>query len=195
MKRLLIAFMLVTLLTACQKTSTKHVKEYQGPAPGEVAFGFLAGKDEKQYLLEQNALFRSKLLYKDIEPVLKGEMLELNIPGNIAFSINSAKMTWNVHEILDKITPILKEYKHTSILVLGHSDSRGDRDLNQLLSEQRARAVRDYFINSGVDIRRITSRGLGAHDLLIQNDVTTLERALNRRVTLEIRVKKFEEEE
>ena len=195
MKQLLIALMLLAPLTACQKSSTKHVKAYEGLAPGEVSFGFLAGKDEKQYLLEQNALFRSKLLYKDIEPILKDGMLELNIPGNIAFSINSAKMTWNVHEVLDKITPILKEYQHTSILVLGHSDSRGNKDINQLLSEQRARAIRDYFINSGLDVRRITSRGLGAEDLLIQNDITTLERSLNRRVTLEIRVKKFEEEE
>jgi len=195
MKRLLIVLMLLAPLTACQKSSTKHVKAYEGPAPGEIAFGFLAGKDEKQYLLEQNALFRSKLLYKGIEPVLKEGMLELNIPGNIAFSINSAKMTWNVHEVLDKITPILKEYQHTAILVLGHSDSRGDKDLNQLLSEQRARAIRDYFIKSGVNERRITSRGLGGQDLLIQNDITTLDRALNRRVTLEIRVKKFEEED
>lgn len=186
--------MSIVFLAGCYKSPTKNAKlPPPNEAPGEVAFGFLAGKNEEQYLLEQNALLRSKLLYKGIEPKIKEGILSLDIPGNIAFSINSAKMNWNVHEILDKISPVLKEYKHTSILVLGHSDARGDRDINQLLSEQRARAIRHYFINSGVDARRITSRGLGGHDLLIQNDVTTLDRSLNRRITLEITVKKFEQ--
>ena len=102
----------------------------------------------KQNLIEQHALIRSKLLDKGVESKIEGETLVVNIPGNIAFGINSAWMNWNVHDILDKITPILKEYKYTSILVLGHSDSKGGRELNQLLSEWRARMIREYFINS-----------------------------------------------
>lgn len=90
-------------------------------------------------------MLRSKLLDKGVESKIEGETLIVNIPGNIAFGINSARMNWNVHNILDKITPILQEYKYTSILVLGHSDSQGDQELNQLLSEQRARVIREYF--------------------------------------------------
>ncbi|GFO74113.1 hypothetical protein BPLS_P0564 [Bathymodiolus platifrons methanotrophic gill symbiont] len=142
----------------------------------------------KQYLIEQHALLRSKVLDKGVESEIKGDTLTVNIPGNIAFSPNSARMNWNVHEILDRISPILKEYKYTSILVFGLSDSKGDRDVNQLLSEQRARVIREYFINSGVNILRITSRGLGGDDPLISDELTTLERSLNRRITLEIKI-------
>ena len=186
MKRLLFVFVLGSLMSGCQTSSDPAPKWTM--APGEVAFGSLAGFDRKQYLIEQHALLRSKVLDKGVESEIKGDTLTVNIPGNIAFSPNSARMNWNVHEILDRISPILKEYKYTSILVLGHSDSAGDRDINQLLSEQRARIIRDYFINSGVDAQRITSRGLGGNDLLIHDEITTQDRSLNRRITLEIKV-------
>ena len=186
MKRLIFAFVLVSLMTACQRNESPYPKSYE--APGEVAFGPLAAGDRRQYLIEQHALLRSKLLDKGVESKITGETLVVNIPGNIAFGINSSRMNWNVHDILDKISPILIEYKYTSILVLGHSDARGDKDLNQLLSEQRARVIREYFINSGVDAQRITSRGLGGDDPLITDELTTLERSLNRRITLEIKI-------
>ena len=189
MKRLIFAFILGTLITAWQTYSRDNDP---GPtsteAPGIVAFGPLAGIDRKQYLTEQHALIRGKLADKGVESEIQGQTLIVNIPGNIAFGINSARMNWNVHDILDKISPIFQEYKYTSILVLGHSDSRGDKELNQLLSEQRARLVREYFINSGVDEQRITSRGLGGNDPLITDELTTLERSLNRRITLEIKI-------
>lgn len=190
MKRLLIALVLLTVLAACQSDDPNPKISL---APGEVSFGVLAGMNEKQYLLEQHALFRSELQDNGVESLIDGNVLKLNIPGNIAFDINSAKMNWNVHSVLDKISPVLQEYQHTSILVLGHSDARGDRDINQLLSEQRARTIRDYFIRSGVAIERITSKGLGSGDLLIQNDITTLDRSLNRRITLEITVNQVEQ--
>lgn len=190
MKRLLIAFMLLTLLAACQKSSTRNVKSSPEAVPGQVAFGPLAGEDEKQYLFEQHALFRNLFYRKGVESIINGQTLVLNIDGNITFSINSAKMNWNVHEILNKITPVLKEYKYTSILVLGNSDARGDKVINQRLSEQRANVVRDYFVSSGIDPLRITARGMGDDDLLIQDDVTTMDRALNRRIILEITINK-----
>ena len=189
MKRLIIALILASLMMACnQKNKNLTPKTYKSKSPGEVAFGPLAAADRRQYLIEQHALIRSKLLDKGVESKITGETLMVNIPGNIAFGINSSKMNWNVHEILDKISPILKEYKYTSILVLGHSDAKGDKELNQLLSEQRARVIRKYFINSGVEAQRITSRGLGGDDPLITDELTTLERSLNRRITLEIKI-------
>lgn len=190
MNRLLITFIVLTILTACQvRGPDPNPKESQ--SPGEVAFGNLAGMDKKQYLFEQHALFRSLVLDKGVESEIKGDMLQLTIPGNITFSINSAQMNWNVHEILDKISPVLKEYEHTSILILGHADARGDKIINQRLSEQRARVIRDYFIRSGIDPERLTSRGVGVDDLLITEDITTVDRSLNRRITLQITVINF----
>ncbi|WP_221893702.1 hypothetical protein [Bathymodiolus japonicus methanotrophic gill symbiont] len=44
------------------------------------------------------------------------------------------------------------------------------------------------LINSGVDSQRLTSRGLGGDDPLVVDELTSLERALNRRITLEIKI-------
>lgn len=185
----MIVFILGSFLTACQtffRDADPNPKT--SLAPGEVALDPLAGMDRKQYLIEQHALIRSKLMDKGVESKIEGQTLIVNIPGNIAFGINLARMNWNVHNILDKISSILKEYKYTSILVLGHSDSKGDQELNQLLSEQRARLIREYFINSGVNVERVTSRGLGGDEPLVTEELTTLERSLNGRITLEIKI-------
>ena len=192
MKRLLIASILLTLLAACYRSPTRNVKLSPEETPGEVAFGPLAGMDKEQYLFEQHALFRNLFYRKGVESTIVGQTLVLNIDGNITFAINSAKMNWNVFEILNKITPVLKEYKHTSILVRGFSDARGDKVINQRLSEQRGNMIRNYFIRSGIDPQRITSRGMGDEDLLIQDDITTMDRALNRRIILEITINKVE---
>lgn len=187
MKQSIIALILCSLLSACQTSSENPYPASYEP-PGEVAFGPLAGVDRKHYLLEQQALINSQVQARGVTSEITGPTLIVNIPGNIAFDINAAQLNWNVHDLLDKIAPVLKEYKYTSILVIGHSDGRGNRDLNQLLSEQRARLIREYFINSGLDVQRITSKGVGGNDLLISDELTTLERSLNRRITLEIAI-------
>jgi len=193
MKRLIIATSYVFLLTACQMSPDQAATiDYKGLSakPGLVAFGPLAGIDERQYLLEQDALFRGRLEGKGVDSVIKEPTLTLNIPGNIGFGINSASINWNLHSILDEISPVLKEYKYTSILVLGHSDSKGDPEVNQRLSEQRAKAIHDYFIHSGVPSERLGYKGVADSEPVIKDALTTLDRALNRRITLEITINK-----
>ncbi len=193
MKQLLFTSILVLLVTACTVRGPNPDPEVS-KASGEVAFGPLAGMDKKQYLFEQHALFRNLFYRKGVDSSIRGDTLILDISGNITFTINSAKMNWNVQEILNQITPVIKEYQHTSILVLGNSDARGDKVINQRLSEQRANVVRDYFVRSGIDPWRIIARGMGDDELLIQDDVTTMDRALNRRIVLEITVNPMPEE-
>jgi outer membrane protein OmpA-like peptidoglycan-associated protein len=193
MKRLIITTLGVFFVTACQMSPDQQKAiDYKGLSskPGLVAFGPLAGVDGKQYLLEQDALLRSSLEGKGIETSIQESTLTLDIPGNISFSPNSASINWNLHSILGEISPVLKEYKYTSILILGHSDSKGNSEVNQRLSEQRGKAIYDYFINSGVPSERLSYKGVAGNDPLITNAETTLERALNRRITLQITINK-----
>ncbi|NOQ64903.1 MAG: OmpA family protein [Methyloprofundus sp.] len=185
MTRLLTVFILTTFLSACQTTSD-DAKKRMTQSPGELTFGATAGMDPEQYLFEQHAIFRNKLLDKGVESRIEGDKLILNIPGNITFGVNSAKLNWNVHNILNQITPVLQEYYHSTILVYGHSDAKGDAVINQRLSEQRARVIRDYFVRSGIDPVRVTAKGRGVDELLVAEGITSVDRSLNRRVTLEI---------
>jgi outer membrane protein OmpA-like peptidoglycan-associated protein len=53
--------------------------------------------------------------------------------------------------------------------------------LNQLLSEKRANAVRNYLISKGVEEKRITAKGYGDTKPVASNK-TTQGKAKNRRV-------------
>ena len=65
----------------------------------------------------------------------------------------------------------------------GYTDDRGSDELNQKLSEARAKAVADYLVTKGVDAARLTSAGYGESKPIAAND-TEAGRAQNRRVTL-----------
>ena len=64
----------------------------------------------------------------------------------------------------------------------GHTDTVGDKASNQLLSERRAAAVRDYLIAKfGVAANRLVAVGMGETQLLVMTPNET-SNAWNRRV-------------
>jgi OOP family OmpA-OmpF porin len=67
------------------------------------------------------------------------------------------------------------------IEIIGHTDSVGDDDYNQGLSEERAIAVRDFLVAQGVDFSKIYAWGAG-EKLPITSNRTDEGRAENRRV-------------
>ncbi len=67
----------------------------------------------------------------------------------------------------------------------GHTDSQGDAARNQLLSEQRARAVADALIAAGVPAERLAARGFGSNRPVGDNS-TEAGRAANRRIGYEV---------
>jgi outer membrane protein OmpA-like peptidoglycan-associated protein len=52
------------------------------------------------------------------------------------------------------------------IRIESHTDSRGDDDLNLLLSKRRAKAAFDYIMSKGVDPIRVGYEGYGETRLL-----------------------------
>jgi OOP family OmpA-OmpF porin len=86
-------------------------------------------------------------------------------------------------EVLDQAVAIFRANATLAAEVHGHSDDTASADYNQSLSEARARAVRDYFIQQGVAPERLRARGFGETRPAASND-TLQGRALNRRVEL-----------
>lgn len=72
-----------------------------------------------------------------------------------------------------------------SILIGGHTDNAGNEAFNLNLSQQRADAVKDYFVKDGIDAGLLKSVGYGASRPVASND-TENGRAQNRRITIEI---------
>ena len=67
------------------------------------------------------------------------------------------------------------------IEVVGHTDDVGDDAYNQELSEQCAKAVGEYLVNTGVDPSKIVTVGAG-ESMPVASNTTDEGRAENRRV-------------
>ncbi len=87
--------------------------------------------------------------------------------------------------ILDAMTAIFKEYPEANFSIGGHTDSVGSAKSNQLLSERRANAVRDYLISNGIAADRLTAAGYG-EEKPIDSNKTRAGRANNRRVEVNL---------
>ncbi|MBD3218923.1 MAG: OmpA family protein, partial [candidate division Zixibacteria bacterium] len=72
---------------------------------------------------------------------------------------------------------------HVKLEIAGHTDISGPRDYNVQLSQRRAEAVRDYFIEQGIAPDRLVAKGYGPDKPKYDND-TAEGRRKNRRVEL-----------
>ncbi|UUC46110.1 OmpA family protein [Flavobacterium cerinum] len=100
---------------------------------------------------------------------------------------NSGKATFQkqTFPVLQSITAILKEYPHARFSIEGHTDSDGKDSFNQKLSEERAKAVKDYLIENGIDFERLSSIGYG-ETKPIDTNKTAKGKANNRRVEVKL---------
>jgi outer membrane protein OmpA-like peptidoglycan-associated protein len=83
--------------------------------------------------------------------------------------------------ILNQIAKVLIDNPTYLVEVQGHTDNVGKADMNQILSEKRANAVRYYLIAKSVDEKRITAKGYGDTRPVASN-ATAKGKAKNRRV-------------
>ena len=112
--------------------------------------------------------------------------------GDGRFRFNNLNFASGSHVIdggsgleVDNLSAILKAYTDVKVNVEGYTDSRGNADNNQALSQRRADAVRTRLINSGIPEGRITTKGFGAASPVADNE-TAEGRAQNRRIEVTI---------
>lgn len=82
---------------------------------------------------------------------------------------------------IQQIAEVLKDHPERRVLIEGFTDSTGDDAMNQELSEQRAAAVRNALVSSGVPVDRIEVRAFGEQFPTADNN-TAAGRQQNRRV-------------
>ncbi len=105
--------------------------------------------------------------------------------SNIYFTTGSAKLLGKSNKGLNDVVKILKDNPDLKLGIHGHTDNVGKPEKNQVLSENRAAAVKKYLVTKGVDESRITSVGHGMDEPVADNK-TPGGRAKNRRVELKL---------
>lgn len=123
---------------------------------------------------------------KDLElaiaPIQTGVTVQLY---NIFFEFGRATLQPESFFELDRMIAVMVQNPNMAIEVQGHTDNVGSNEANLRLSQQRADAVRDYFIKKKIAVERVRSVGFGESKPKASN-ATTEGQAINRRVEFEI---------
>jgi outer membrane protein OmpA-like peptidoglycan-associated protein len=105
--------------------------------------------------------------------------------SDVLFDTGKYSLRPLAREKLAKVAGIVLGHPGLELEVEGHTDSVGGHASNQLLSEHRGTAVRDYLIQEGMAAGSVTTKGFGETQPVASND-TAQGRQQNRRVELVI---------
>jgi outer membrane protein OmpA-like peptidoglycan-associated protein len=103
--------------------------------------------------------------------------------GDVLFGTDLARLNSDGMRTASKLSTLLQQNPHRTVLVEGFTDSTGAAPHNQDLSERRANAVRTALLEQGVAGDRVATRGYGESHPVAAND-TAANRQLNRRVEI-----------
>ncbi|RZV38662.1 MAG: OmpA family protein [Chromatiales bacterium] len=104
--------------------------------------------------------------------------------SRVQFRTASADIDSTSDALLQRLAVVAEECPG-NLTIEGHTDGQGDADMNQVLSQARANAVRDALADLGVDSARMRAVGYGESRPIADN--TTAEgRATNRRIAISI---------
>lgn len=127
---------------------------------------FLDG--ETEFNLEADPI-ESKIAFKSLE-----------------FEHSKADILPSMHADLDKLANFLIDHPRVKLNISGHTDGNGKEEVNLLLSQQRADAIKAYLIYTfKIDPSRIEAHGFGSSKPIVKEE-TDEDRKLNRRVEFDI---------
>ncbi len=112
--------------------------------------------------------------------------LKLNVPNDVSFDVNSANIKPELRTVLDAFANSLRGDPNAHLSIIGHTDSTGSDAINNPLSLERARSVRDYLATRGVPASKIETAGRGEREPIADNNSDS-GRARNRRVEMYLR--------
>lgn len=118
--------------------------------------------------------------------VKKDQVIRLN---KLIFELGKSYITPESYGELNQLVILLEQRPQMQIQLEGHTDYRGGRRTNMVLSQERVDAVKNYLVEKGINARRIKTKAFGGTRPLIKEE--TLEASeLNRRV--EVRILRIE---
>ena len=110
-----------------------------------------------------------------------GRFEVLSRTGNIYFRTGSARLDADSVPLLGSVVDIVNRCPTLSVVVSGYTDTDGNPDSNQRLSDARAQSVVNYLVDQGVTAGRLRAVGYGEANPVAPND-TAQNKSLNRRI-------------
>lgn len=116
----------------------------------------------------------------------RGQVMTLS--GDV-FAPGQATLRPEARANLSRVVAFVQAEPSAAVRIEGHTDDRGSDNLNQVLSQKRAEAVRDALIEEGVDGARLQAVGMGEGQPVADN-ASEQGRSRNRRVDVVLLVKR-----
>ncbi len=118
---------------------------------------------------------------KEIKVTETERGLKVSLTSRFLFDTGKSALKPAAEKPLAELIRLLETYPGNRISVEGHTDSVGNDDMNQKLSEKRANSVAGRLIKAGIQSQRITVTGFGKTRPAASNK-TAAGREANRRV-------------
>lgn len=163
-----------------QSVSDEKTGEFTACLPVKNKYGYFISK--KGYMFYSGDVSKIDSMHVialqvALDEIAVGEKVILN---NVFFDFDKDDLKPESVAELERLIRFLKVNSTVSIELGGHTDNKGSREYNLVLSNNRAKAVADYLIKRGVSDKRISYQGYG-FDRPIADNATDQGRAQNRR--------------
>jgi outer membrane protein OmpA-like peptidoglycan-associated protein len=121
----------------------------------------------------------------ELEKIEGAQVEKVTFESGILFATNSSTLNTESRASLDKFAESLLNNPDTDVKIYGHTDSTGNDQINNPLSQRRAESVYNYLVSKGVSGSRMIAQGFGSTQPVADNN-TVEGRAQNRRVEVYI---------
>jgi len=161
-----------------------HFVKVEGISTSDYPYGF--------ELMNVVAFWNQPVMKEELQTVIHENdsaprlIVEHFMLPDLLFELNRSTIDQNQLHILDSVYSRTTEILIEKILISGHTDDTGSNDYNNKLSLSRANAIKEYFLEKGIDEDLIITKGYGETKHLPDMDSGDYR---NRRVEIEIIIK------
>lgn len=113
-------------------------------------------------------------------------VLDIPVFSKVLFDYDKSFLRPEGKQVTDQVVEFMKAHPETTVTVTGHASNEGTDAYNMALGERRANSVRDYMVQSGIELARITSVSKGESEPVPDVPNTEAGRKLNRRVEFQL---------
>jgi outer membrane protein OmpA-like peptidoglycan-associated protein len=137
----------------------------------------------------ERGLYTVKLMVEDDKGSTAEAMQQVNIStavslqGAVLFDTNQATLKPAAEDVLSPLLQEMQQLPYVMAKISGHADATGPEAYNLDLSQQRADAVKQFFIDGGIASDRLSAQGYGESEPVADNK-TAAGRRENRRVDI-----------
>ncbi len=178
------------------KTGKTVIESYSNSGNGDFLVCLPSGKDYALNVSKDDYLFYSEnftltneenanepfIMDVPLVPIKEGSKVILK---NVFFETNKFDLKPESKVELEKLISFLQSNPKVNIEIGGHTDNTGSKELNDTLSDNRAKSVYTYLIDHGMDAERLSYKGYGDEEPIADNE-TIRGKARNRRTEFKI---------